>query len=200
LQPVAQVLVSRWTDRKDIAINQARYSSVAMLLHWVIAIAVIVNWRLAEAFEHAADADKLYWINQHKALGITILILSLARLGWRYFRPPPPLASGLVGWERTLARTVHTIFYVLLIGLPIGGWLASSFGDYPITIFGLMDWPLLPVGKNESLGHQVAELHATGGTILLLLIVLHVLGMLKHTLVDRDGNLFRMLPFGTPRA
>lgn len=181
-------------------IDRARYSAIAMLLHWAIAIAVIVNWRLAEAFENAEGADKLYWINQHKALGITILILSLARLGWRFFKKPPPLAASLAGWERMLAKTVHVIFYVLLIGLPIGGWLASSYSGYPITIFGLLDWPLMPVGKNEALGHQIAELHATGGTIMLALIVVHILGMLKHTLIDRDGNLFRMLPFGTSKA
>ena len=181
-------------------IDRARYSSVAMLLHWVIAIAVIVNWRLAEAFEHAQGADKLYWINQHKALGITILVLSLARLGWRFFKKPPPLASGLAGWEKILAKAVHTIFYVLLIGLPIGGWLASSYSGYPITIFGLMDWPLLPVAKDEAMGEAIAGLHATGGTIMLALIVVHVLGMLKHMVVDKDGNLWRMLPLGTPKA
>lgn len=180
--------------------NRARYSNVAMLLHWVIAIAVIVNWRLGEAFEHAEGADKLYWISQHKALGITILVLSLARLAWRFYKKPPPPSPSHAGWEKLLAKTVHIVFYVLLIGLPIGGWLASSYSGYPIPIFGLFEWPLLPVTKNEATGEQFAEWHATGGEIMLILIGLHILGMLKHMFIDKDGNLWRMLPIGKPKA
>ncbi|WP_427964938.1 cytochrome b [Altererythrobacter sp.] len=182
-------------------VTQARYSGVAMILHWLIAIAVIVNWRLAENFEHAEDADKLYWITQHKALGITILILSVLRLLWRFTRRPPELAASLAGWERSLARAVHVIFYVMLIGLPIGGWVASSFSHYPIDFWGLFNVPLLPVAENKELGHEIAEAHGAGATFLLLLVVLHIVGALKHTLIDKDGNIHRMLPWGPePKA
>ena len=180
--------------------TQARYSTVAMLLHWAIAIAVIANWRLAENFEHAAGPDKLYWITQHKALGITILLLTLLRIVWRFVKRPPDLAASLAGWERVLAKTMHVVFYVLLIGLPLGGWLASSYSGYPIHLWGLGEWPLLPVAENKETGEQIAHLHGDGGKIMLILIVVHVLAALKHTFLDKDGNLWRMLPFGTPRA
>ncbi|MCB2089435.1 MAG: cytochrome b [Sphingomonadaceae bacterium] len=180
--------------------TNARYSKVAMLLHWVIAVAVIVNWRLAENFEHAEGADKFYWIGQHKALGIAILVLSLARLLWRFTKKPPELAAHLAGWEKALAKAIHVIFYVMLIGLPIGGWLASSFAGYGVDMWGMANLPALPVAKNEAMSEQIGETHGLIGKMMLILIVIHVLGALKHTVLDKDGNLFRMLPFGTPKA
>lgn len=172
--------------------SQRRYSTGAIVLHWVIAIAVIVNWRLAESFEHAEGADKLFWINQHKALGITILVLSLLRLLWRFTHRPPAHQPPLAPWEKTLSGIVHTIFYVLLIGLPIGGWLASSYAGYPIPMWGAFDWPLLPVAENKDLGHEIAEAHGTGGKLMLILIALHVVGALKHSFIDKVPSFSRM--------
>lgn len=176
---------------------QRRYSTGAMLFHWVIAIAVIVNWRIAEAAEHTDDIpEKIALFGNHKALGITILLLTLGRLAWRWTHPVPPLPSGLAAWEKALARTVHTIFYVLLIGLPIGGWLANSLTGRDIDFFGLFTIPPLPVGSNEELGGSIFDMHALGGEIFIYLIGLHILGALKHTFIDKNGGIFRMLPFG----
>lgn len=177
-----------------------RYSGVAMLLHWVIAVLVIMNWRIAATAEHLQGALKGEVYGYHKAWGILILTLTLARLAWRLTHRPPELASTLKPWERLLAKTTHTLFYVLLIGLPLGGWLANSLIGKPIPFFGLFTIPALPVPTDAATGKAIFELHATGGTVLLLLIALHILGALKHTFLDRDGNLWRMLPFGTPKA
>ncbi len=180
----------------DHAANH-RYSRGAMLFHWVTAIAVIVNWRIAEAAEHAGSREAAGAIMaNHKALGITILVLTLGRLVWRWTHPVPPLPGE--GWERALARIVHTLFYVLLIGLPVGAWIASSLARRGFDIFGLFPWPLLPLPGNGDPARAIFELHAAGGTALLLLVVLHVLGALKHTFINRDGGLLRMLPFGRP--
>lgn len=174
-----------------------RYSLGAMIFHWTIAVAVIWNWRLAENADHAADkAQAAAIMGDHKALGITILILSLGRLVWRLTHPVPPLPSDLKAWEAKLARAVHIIFYVLLIGLPIGGWLASSFYGQGVDVFGIFTLPALPVGENKGLGHTIFEAHATGGSIFIYLIGLHILGALKHTFFDKNGGIFRMLPFG----
>ncbi len=173
---------------------QARYSTWAIALHWLIAILVIVNWRLAEAFEEAADADKLFWINQHKTLGITILLLSVLRLVWRMAHTPPALPDQMAGWEKLLARSIHTIFYIMLIGLPFGGWLASSYSGYPIRFWGLFDWPLLPVLENKDMGHKLAEAHGAGGEVLLILIALHIVGALKHQFIDKLPSFSRMWP------
>lgn len=179
---------------------QARYSTGAIILHWLIAIAVIVNWRIAEAGEHAAMPEKMEIMNQHKALGMIILALTVLRLGWRLANRPPALAGTLKTWEAHLARAVHLLFYILLIGLPLGGWLANSAFGQGVSIFGLFTVPALPIASNPDLGERIFGLHAAGGTVMLALIALHIAGALKHQLIDRDGNLYRMLPFGAPKA
>lgn len=177
--------------------EQARYSAGAIILHWLIAIAVIVNWRIAEAGEHLEMAEKIEVMNRHKALGMTILALTILRVLWRLAQKPPALSSTLKPWEAMLARTVHLLFYVLLIGLPIGGWIANSAYGQGVDIFGLFTVPALPVPNNPDLGERIFGLHAAGGTVMLALIALHIVGALKHQFFDRDGNLYRMLPFGT---
>lgn len=175
---------------------KSRYSLVSMLFHWIIAIAVIVNWRIAEAAHHAEGAARGAIFANHKALGIAILALTLARLAWRLGHPMPALPSNYAPWETILARTTHIVFYVLLVGLPLGGWLANSLTGRDIDFFGLFTIPPLPIGENKALGGTIFDAHALAGTVMLWLIALHILGALKHTFVDRDGGIFRMLPFG----
>ncbi len=95
-----------------------RYSKGAMLLHWLIAIAVIVNWRLAEAGEGVPRDQHLQALGPHMATGILILALSVVRLAWRFTHASPPIGSHLARWEAVLAKVVHIIFYVLLIACP----------------------------------------------------------------------------------
>ena len=86
--------------------------------------------------------------------------------------------------------------YVLLVGLPLGGWLASSLALRPIDFFGVFTIPMLPVGENKGLAGTIFDVHKTAGTIMIYLIGLHILGALKHTFIDKDLGIFRMLPFG----
>jgi cytochrome b561 len=181
-------------------VTQKRYSMGAMVLHWVIAIAVIANWRIAEGAEHASREAAGAIMAQHKALGMTILALSLLRLVWRLAKRPPPLAVTLQPWEAKLARLVHTIFYVLLIGLPLGGWLANSMYGQGVDVFGLFTIPALPAPQDKDLGHEIFEVHGALAHVMLLLVALHVLGALKHHFLDKDGNLYRMLPYGKPKG
>lgn len=173
-----------------------RYSTGAMIFHWTIAVLVIMNWRIAETAEHLEGAEKMAVFGYHKAWGMLILALTVGRLLWRWSHPVPPLPSGLKPWEAKLARAVHITFYVLLIGLPLAGWLASSFGGRPVEFFGLFTIPALPVTENKDLSKAIYEIHQTSGSIFLYLIALHILGALKHTFFDKNGGVFRMLPFG----
>ena len=174
-----------------------RYSIGAMIFHWAIAIAVIVNWRIAEYAEHSEGMqEKFAILANHKALGILILLLTLGRLAWRWTHPVPPLPSNLAAWEAKLARGVHILFYMLLIGLPLGGWLANSLYGGGIDVFGVFTVPDLPVSQDRNASKAIFDLHKTGGNIFIYLIGLHILGALKHTFFDRNGGIFRMLPFG----
>ena len=99
-----------------------RYSAGAMIFHWLIAILVIANWQIVERAHDFEGAMRGTVMGYHKAVGITILVLTVGRLLWRSTHKVPPLPSDLAGWEKTLARTVHVIFYVLLIALPLTGF------------------------------------------------------------------------------
>ncbi len=178
-----------------------RYSGLAMLLHWAIAVLVIVQWRIAEAAEEAAtrEAGAAIMAN-HFALGVVIFVVVALRLLWRQVSPPPPPVKSHAPWERTFARIVHLAFYVLLLVMPVAGWIAlSSFGE-PVSVFGLFALPALPVPQNPDLGEAIFELHGASGVALLVLIALHALAALKHTFIDKDGTLYRMLPFGRARG
>jgi cytochrome b561 len=174
---------------------------MAMTLHWLIFVLVIVNWQATVAAEAAPSREAASQImGNHFAFGMVIFALVALRLIWRQISPPPPQNPAHARWERTAAGLIHLTFYALLLVMPIAGWVAlSSFGA-PISVFGLFSLPVLPVGVDEARGEAIFELHGAAGIALLVLIALHALGSLKHTLIDKDGNLFRMLPFGTPRG
>jgi cytochrome b561 len=180
--------------------QDARYSGVAMLLHWLLALGVIVNWRLAESAHEGPREAAGGLMATHMAIGMTILVLTVLRIVWRLVHRPPPLASTLHTWERVLARTVHALFYVLLITLPLLGWIATSSAGKSIDWFGVFEIPALPVRHDPAAGDTIFEVHHFLGSVTVYLMFLHILVALKHTLWDKDGNLFRMLPFGRPKA
>lgn len=179
---------------------KTKYSGFAMTLHWLVGIAVIVTWRIAEAAEHAPNREARGEImGNHFALGVVIFTLVATRFIWRQMNPPPaPLASH-AGWERKLAKANHLAMYTLLLVMPLAGWFAMSLYGSPISVWGVIAVPALPVAANEALGKEIFELHAIAGTTLLVLIAVHVLATLKHTLIDKDRTIFRMLPFGAVR-
>lgn len=180
---------------------KSKFSGLAMTLHWLVAIAVIVTWRIAEAAEHAPNREARSEImGNHFALGVVIFSLVAIRLVWRLMNPPPAPMPGHSGWEQTLAKTAHYTMYTLLLAMPLAGWFAMSSYGSPISLWGMFDVPKLPVPANEALGKQIFELHAIAGTTLLVVVAVHVLATLKHTLIDKDGTIFRMLPFGTTKA
>ncbi len=173
--------------------DTVRYTRVAIWLHWIIALGVIANIGLAELTEDLSRAARTPYMDLHKAIGISILFLSLARLAWRLGHKPPPLPAGIPGWQLAASKAVHWLFYALMIGLPIGGWLWMSTYPAPISYFGLFQVPLLPVEGNKALGEMLHEGHELGGKVMLALVVLHLLAIGKH-LVSRHNILRRMWP------
>lgn len=194
------------TTAAAAAPSRDRYTSVAIGLHWLIAtlaIGQIAGGLYMEGLPRSADAERFQLIQLHKSFGITILLLTLARLGWRLTHKPPPLPAAMPGWQRTLARGVHVLFYALLIGVPLGGWAMVSASPLAETVktylFGVIPWPHLPlfdgVEDRRGLAHDIAEMHELGAKVMLALVVLHVGAAMKHWLMDGDGVLESMLPF-----
>lgn len=175
-----------------------RYSHGAILLHWLIALAIIGNWLLAHIAEDAPKAQHDIMMGRHMAIGMTVLILSVLRVIWRLAHKPPPPNPDHRGWERLAASVVHKLFYVLMLGLPLSGYLMvqAYVGGMGVDMFGLFEFPGLPMAKNKGVNEAFHEMHEIFGTVMLVLFVLHVAGAWKHQLIDRDGTIFRMLPFG----
>ncbi|CAN5264720.1 hypothetical protein BH09PSE1_BH09PSE1_02930 [soil metagenome] len=170
-----------------------RYSIVSLVFHWGLALLILCQVLLITASE-ADDGAARELIGLHKSLGLTILVLTLARIGWRMANPAIPLPVEMPKWEKIAARTSHVLFYGLLIGLPLLGWASSSAGGRDIHWFGLFDWPLLPLPLNRDLAGMLMGLHRAGVKVLYVLLALHVLAALKHHFVDRDNVLHRMIP------
>ncbi|PZT96023.1 MAG: cytochrome b [Brevundimonas sp.] len=171
-----------------------RYSTVSLFLHWGIALAVLVQVLLIAAHENTEGPMSGQFVMLHKSLGLTILLLTLARIGWRLAHPAIALPAHLPPWQRLAARATHALFYVALIVIPMTGWLASSAGGREIAWFGLFDWPLLPIGGGRATARGFMAAHGLAVKGLYVLIALHVLAALKHQFVDRDNVLHRMIP------
>ncbi len=172
--------------------EHSRYSTTAIWFHWIIAILIITNIGLAEFTEDMSREARGPYMDFHKAIGISVLFLSLGRLGWRLTHKPPPLPESMANWQAMLSKISHVLFYVLMIGMPIGGWLWMSTYPAPISYFGLFEVPMLPVAGNEALGETLHEGHEVGGKIMFALVILHLLAVAKHHLLDKHNVLSRM--------
>lgn len=171
-----------------------KYSSFGMLLHWVtvglVLALYVIGWNMVELPKGPARGEAFAL---HKSLGMTVFLVTLLRLGWRLYRPPPPLPATIARWQRLLATSVHHLFYVLLFLQPLMGYLSSSFSEYPSSYFGvpLPDWSEHRPALNEAF----TELHVAGSVALLLVVLLHVLGALSHAFTAGDRLVRRMLPW-----
>jgi cytochrome b561 len=178
----------------------ARYDAIAMTIHWVTAVLMIVLILFGEDLIKqprgaAPDAAVSGQPSLHVSLGIAVLILTVLRLVWRLMNPPPPYPAAMKPWEVLVSRIMHALFYILMVGVPITGWLAFAgyLGKHPAlsatTVFGLFPVPAAPAALGG-----LGELHELGSNLAMVLVILHVLAALKHQFIDRDTIMRRMLP------
>lgn len=180
----------------------SRYSAVAIGLHWLIAIAILALLVMGFVMENMSGnpALKFRLFQLHKSLGITVLALSLLRLVWRLAHSAPPLPPASKVWEKALAHGVHGGFYLLMIGLPLIGWLGVSASPMkmPTRIFGLFTLPHLPFFTNDpdpaATTRLLFNIHGLMAYTLIGLLVLHVGGALKHHFMLRNDVMLRMTP------
>lgn len=199
-----------------------QYSAVSRAIHWITVLLVVVLLWTGLVGEVEADKPGNATFMWHGSLGVLVLALVLTRIIWRIFGgSAPALPATMKGAERAIARAVHVGFYVLLVALPISGWLAASAEGASVNFFGVTTLPRLesvrqvPVAttttaddeeeasENPAAEHRenlYEEVHEVLGYTILVLAILHLLAALKHHFIDRDDVLRTMLPVVKQRS
>lgn len=190
-------------------VSQQRYTTVAIWLHWITAILIIANLAIGLDFADPLPGQRFApkpLLSLHVSIGITVLLLSFARLAWRLRYRPPPHSANMPAWEKRSAAITHGLFYILMIGMPLSGWLiVSAHKTFPFKtmVWDAIPWPMIPL-----FGHMTAEqveiwhsrfvtLHSVSSIYLLIaMLLLHLGAVAKHHIFDRDPVLRRMWPFG----
>ena len=172
----------------------ARYTRTAQALHWLMAL-LLVGLVSLGLYMHELPLSplKLQLYSYHKWAGVTAFLLVLARLAWRLTHRPPPLPPGTSRVVRAASSAGHALLYVLMLAIPLSGWLMSSAKGFQTVWFGLLPIPDL-VGRDATLGDTLRAVHEYLNVTLIVVALGHVAAALKHQFVDRDDLLARMWP------
>ncbi len=179
----------------SMANTSDEYGSVAKTFHWGIACLVIIML-ISGNFMDDIDAPALraFVYLMHKATGVLIFFLMALRLLWALYNRKPALPENMNRIEKLLARAMQNVLYITLFIMPLSGWLFTSVKGYPISFYGLFNFPLAPVLGKTYIGHFWRDIHTLLGWTLIILISLHALAALKHHFYDKDTVLKSMLP------
>jgi cytochrome b561 len=179
-----------------------RYDAGAIALHWLIALAIAVQLTMGFSMTALRPGSFLQFqlYQAHKSVGMTILALSVLRLGWRLMHVPPPLPASMPIWEQRLARINHAALYILMLGMPLSGWAVVSASplNIPTVLYGTVPLPHLPIlstlSNKKAVEAVLEAIHETGAWILIALLVGHIAAAWRHHVLLHDDVLIRMLP------
>jgi cytochrome b561 len=174
------------------------YSATAKGLHWLIVLLLTAQFVTAYTLPHIGrDTAPSAVINLHFSFGVMILVVMAARFAHRLMHPVALEAHAGKGWEQLLAKTIHRLFYLILLVSPILGWASASAHKLPVTAFGIVALPAI-AQPGANWASTAGDIHSTVMWALLCLIVLHAAAALYHHIVRHDGTLVRMLPSTEP--
>ncbi|MDV0437795.1 cytochrome b [Xanthomonas sacchari] len=180
-----------------------RWGSVSQTLHWLIAALILLLGVVGLTMGELPKTPKYFWVyTAHKSLGLTVLALVIARLGWRLYAGAPKPVPGTPGWQERIADGTHALLYVMIFAIPLSGWLYdSASGLRPFRWFGLVAVPKLSA-PNEHLRDLSHTVHEWGFWLLIAVVLAHAGAAFYHHLFQRDATLARMLPRGwlTPKS
>ncbi len=173
-----------------------RYTEPAIHLHWitppVVLAQVVIAWVMISLPDKAPLGGQLFSL--HKSLGLTLWLLVLARLAWRFTHPAPHPGRETPRWIDLAGKANHWLMYLVLFGMPISGFVLSATGPYGVKFWGL---PLPKLPQNEALHNLAETAHWAAQWALYALVLTHVAATVYHVAVRRDGTLQRMLPAQT---
>jgi len=196
-----------------MSVPAKKYTNIAIILHWLIAICIcfmfylgwfmealpkealksssydlfnlgIYTWELAKE-----ASPRSFYFNLHKSIGLTIFALIIFRIIWRLTHRPPALLETMKSWEKRLATGAHHGLYLLMFIIPVSGIIMSIGSKYGIKWFGIK---VIPGIDDSGLRELFHELHQIFGLLILCVLFFHIIGALKHSLIDKDGTLRRM--------
>ena len=173
-----------------VRVTMPRYTRVAAVLHWAMAILIVGNVGLALVVETLPEGWIRPGIDLHKSVGLTLLGLVVLRVLWRVAHPPPTLPANYPGWQKQVSHVAHMVLYGLMFVLPVSGWMHDSAFKYaeqhPLMLFWVVPWfrigavqAMDPLAKEDF--HTVLyAVHSVSSYALYLVLALHVSGALKH--------------------
>lgn len=172
-----------------------RWGRMAQWLHWSVAGLIFalmaLGWIAKFTPLSPGKLTLFYW---HKSLGMLVLALVLVRLGWRARNPAPPLPGNLPKWEPVMAHATHALLYVLMILMPVTGWLINSASGIPFKIFWVLPLPAI-TSVSTHLEHIFEVFHLVLFWVLAIVLLGHIGAALRHHFLLHNSILRRMLPF-----
>jgi cytochrome b561 len=170
------------------------WGAVAKNFHWIMAGLILVQITLGlMAVAWHVSPTKIQLFFWHKSLGMLILTLLVLRLLWRLANATPTLPADMPRWERRAAHASHILLYVLLVLLPLTGWVVNSAANIPLRLFWVIPLPAI-VEPNKPLAQLFARLHLGLLITFALVLTVHIAAALRHHFVKRTPVLVRMLP------
>lgn len=175
--------------------TEARWGLLMQALHWLMFLLIVGAWISVEAAGEAPKGSdaRTEWMLLHKSLGVTLFFLVWARIAARLSMVTPrAIGEGVL---LKVSQVVGGGLYLLMILIPVSGMLLSQAEGRAVGWFGLLELPVL-LEKNKELAERLEDMHEAGFNLMMVLLVLHVAGAIKHHVIDRDDTLRRMLPWG----
>ncbi len=168
-----------------------RYSGIAAALHWLLALLLptmaALGWYMMSIEEQTGSS---WYFELHKSIGIVVALLVTARIVWRIYHRPKSLPPTVPVWQARLSKATQAMLYLLMVLMPITGYLGASYSKTGVKLFG-EDTPRWTLPDHD-LSEQFFGVHAVLIWVLIVLIGLHVLGAINHGLIRKDGVFQRM--------
>ena len=176
------------------------YTRTAKSLHWLMALVIFGLLGLGFYMSDLPlSPQKLKLYSWHKWAGVTVFLLTFVRLAWRATHPAPLMPQQMSKLQQVAAHVGHVGLYLLMLAIPLSGWLMSSAKGFQTVWFGVLPIPdLLP--KNKELGDLLLQLHEGLNLLLIALLLVQIAAALKHHFIDKDDVLTRMLPAHADRS
>jgi len=176
--------------------SAAGYGATAIGLHWIIALMIFAAFALGLYMTGIPGLSmlKLKLFSWHKWLGVTVFAVAVLRVLWRATHRAPAPAAGTPAWQAAAAHGAHMLLYMLILVVPVTGYLYSCAAGVPVVYLGIVPLPSL-IGPDDALKEILKQTHIWLNYLMAAIVVIHAAAAIKHQFIERDGTLARMLPF-----